>query len=296
MKINVPNLIGAGDFTTDVPETDHPEYDPAAIYAAADRVQITATHRVYESIAGGNQGNPPASSTAHWIEVGRTNPHKPFDGNKDDQAERQGSMRYTFPLAVLSDSLTLINVEATSVRVVVRDQAGVVVYDQTRQIIDTSQITGWFEYFTWDPVYQPDVLFLDLPGYGAHTLEVTIDAGAGVARVGQILVGRTRTIGRVTGAEVTFRSFSTREFDTYGRPSIVPRATRRRISYQIIYRADENDRAQRTIAALDVTPAYYFAGDGIGAKGVGLFGTFPNLRSPVAASGWVYATLEVEGL
>jgi len=60
LRLVKPVDITDAMLTSSVPETDHPEWLPTTSYAAGARVIKTATHRIYESAAGGNLGNDPA--------------------------------------------------------------------------------------------------------------------------------------------------------------------------------------------------------------------------------------------
>ena len=73
--------------STDVPETDYPEWDLGTTYAKDYRVIVAAQHKVYQSAVSGNVGKSPAADRAAWQEVGATNRWRPFDKSVSSQVK-----------------------------------------------------------------------------------------------------------------------------------------------------------------------------------------------------------------
>ena len=64
---------------TSVPENDHAAWSSGTTYARGDRVILTSTHKIYESLQAGNTGNNPTNSPLWWVEVSPTNRWRCFD-------------------------------------------------------------------------------------------------------------------------------------------------------------------------------------------------------------------------
>lgn len=65
--------------SSNVPEDDHPDWDAGTTYGNGDRV--IRSHRIFESVQGGNTGHNPAADDVGewWVEVSATNRWRAFD-------------------------------------------------------------------------------------------------------------------------------------------------------------------------------------------------------------------------
>lgn len=74
MKIIRPIALSAANIASNVPESAPAEYNASATYASGAQVSVTVgtVSTVYQSLAGSNTGNAPASSPAWWVELATT--------------------------------------------------------------------------------------------------------------------------------------------------------------------------------------------------------------------------------
>ncbi len=179
---------------TNVPEDDAPLWDIATAYAVED--QVIYEHRVYEALIAhtGQQPNlvndPPT-----WLDLGATNRYRAFDQAIEQQATNPGSLEYLLEPGVLVNAVAIFNADGSTAQVRVTDAIDGVVYDRTEPLVDDTLVIDWWAYFFEPIIARKDIAFIDLPQYAGVELEVIIDAGMGVAGVGEIVVGTQRRIG-----------------------------------------------------------------------------------------------------
>jgi hypothetical protein len=186
--------------SSNVAETDWPEWSNVTVYADGAKVIKAATHRIYESLVATNVANDPAGLSGKWLDVGPTNRWAMFDEALGTSTTRVGGV--TVALAPgAANALALLDVVGSTVRV----QKGA--YDQTKAVTPGA------------------ISFLDLPG-GSGNITVTV-AGAGAVSVGTLIVGKLVTLG-ITEESPTaaIADFSRKEVDDFGEATIVERAWR----------------------------------------------------------------------
>jgi len=231
LRLVKPVDITDAMLTSSVPETDHPEWLPTTSYAAGARVIKTATHRIYESAAGGNLGNDPADLTGFWLEVGPTNRWAMFDEALGTSTTATDSIVATVDCDEV-DAVALLDVVGTSVRV---------------------QTTG---YNRLVPASEGAVTFLDLPLANAP-ITITV-SGSGPVSVGTLLLGRLLKLGKTEAApKAGIADFSRKETDEFGEPIIVERAWAKRMSARALIRTDAIDLVADRLAAVRARPSLW---------------------------------------
>ena len=302
MKIVVPiDVTDAVLTASNIPETDHAEWSAGTTYAVGQRVIVAAQHKIYESAHDANTGNDPAAAPADpnnpsWLVVGSTNRYRAWDLRIGQSAERAGSITYELTLPSMCSGIGLLGLEAISVRVQVFD-GPTQVYDRTQQLVDSGSIVDWYSFYTWDPEYLDRCIFTDVPGYIGHRLAITIDAGSGTARVGEIAAGRLHELGVTqAGTEDGFEDLSTKERDAFGNVRVIARETYDVVGFRFAISVGDEGRVKRILRANTARPALYFADESALQRGAIVYG-FPQLyRPPLAAAAISEATLEVQGL
>ena len=82
-----------------------------------------------------------------------------------------------------------------------------------------------------------NAIYTDLPSYPAATLEVTIDNGSASAIVGELIVGKVKTIGTAKyGVGVSLIDFSQKEADDFGIDVELLEGDRKRANHTIVLR------------------------------------------------------------
>ena len=101
-------------------ETNGDIYKSAYVPVYSQEDQVIKNHVIYESLTNNNKNNDPETDTTNWLEVGPTNRWACFDGTIGNQSTQAESMTYILAPGEV-DSLALLNLESTSVRVDVVD-------------------------------------------------------------------------------------------------------------------------------------------------------------------------------
>jgi hypothetical protein len=168
---------------------------------------------------------------------------------------------------------------------------------EVRSLVDNSAVPDWFDYYFGDIAFDSEAIFEGVPGYTTATVSVEIDAGAGTAEVGQIVLGRVATLGQtLEGSRLGIRDFSFKDFDAFGRAQIVERRFARNVDFSFAMPASDARRVDRTLASLRATPAVYYADAAIPQYGAIAFGFFRDFDIPLQHQGKSFVTLEIEGL
>jgi len=303
MYVIPPMIVTDGNLVSaSIPENDYAEWndeDAMFAYTVGDRVIVLSNHSVYECILDHTNKNPLTNPT-YWLRVGATNRWKAFDRKINQQAAPlsgdTGYISYVFAPGTFTNSAALLNVTGTVARVTVRDALDVVVHEEERDLIDTSGITDWLEYYTWaGDTFATEALFLELPCFTGHTLEVEIEADPNAA-VGQIILGKVTYLGDTeSGTSAGFVDYSTKEQDVFGDAVIVQRPFARRNIFAVAIREDDEARVLRILSNLRATPALYYAAPDTENRGTLIYGWVNDLDIPLT-TGVSKATVEITGL
>lgn len=300
MKVIVP--ADTTTFTSDVAENEYPAWTTGTTYALGARVITASSHQVWQSARAGNQGNNPLTAatsadgaTINWVLVGATDRWKPFDKKVSDIATRNGNMTWTITLPTRADSLALFGLGASSVRVRIT-LSGSVLYDVTHQVIDTTSIMDWYDFFTYQPEFDTEMVLTDLPAFAGSTVQITFAAGGGSTSIGEIVLGQVKTLGvSQEGTSVGITDYSIKERDDWGNPVIVERAFADTTNFSFAMPMGDARRVKRILSSLRATPAVYFVDADTEKLGTTIFGFFSDFDIPLT-HGMSFANLEIEGL
>ena len=282
---------------SNVPETDYLEWVSGTTYNTGDRVIRASTHKVYEDVIGGVSNVAPESDANRWSVVGSTNRWRAFDSSLGQSVAQSGTITYSLTVNEKSRAVVMVGLSATDLRVVVKDGAGTVKADQSRNIVDTSGVADWEQYFTYETDYDPDQVFMGLPIYVGYTVEITIDAGGGVAEVGEILIGRDVTLGKIgNGARSGFTDYSARNVDEFGNLTLIRRASARKAEWPLIFDTAANRRIQRELENARGTICYFHPGDEMANFYLGVLGLADEFFPELSAGGTTFATLSLTGV
>ena len=301
MKVIAPIAITEAILAdSNVGEGDNPAWDAGTTYAAGARVNVLSTHKVYESAQGANQGHDPTTDdSTWWIEVGATNRWKSFDQRLGDQVQNAGTISYSLTAPSLVTGIAFFNMAAAQVRVQVTDAASNETFDVTRSLVDATEIVDWFSFFTTDiDGFVTEALFTGLAAYPGYTIDITIGSGAGIARAGQIVLGKVVQLGdTLEGTTIGLTSFSTKQVDEFGSCTIVPRAKSDPVNFDFAMPASGAGRVKRVLNSLRDTPAVYYADESLIADlGAMTYGLFKDYEIPLRKAGVSIVQLEIEGL
>ncbi len=298
MKIIRPYAItDATLIACNIPETDYPVYASGTTYALGAMVVVVDSniHKIYESLQTGNIGHTPISSSDWWLDRGATNRWKMFDTLVGSQTEHTGGITFTLAVTGRINSISLLNVYASSVRVVATDVIDGVVFDRTVDMRSDLGINDWFNYFFEPPEWDSDSVITDLPMYANMTIAVTIGAISGSAKCGACIIGLTKTIGDTQyGASVGIQDYSTKTRDTWGNPTVLERAYNKRANFTVNVDNVAVDRLQNILAGYRATPILYIGTGEFGSTAI--LGFYKDFSIAISYFAYSVCTIEIEGL
>jgi hypothetical protein len=285
---------------TNVPENDYAEWDSGTTYNEGDRVILTSTHRIYESLLGSNTGNDPTllSSPAYWIEVGPTNRWAPFDTSVSTSVRQANNITYTLQPNSAINMLAVLNiVNGGDVTVTVNrpTQSPSEVYSKTISLSSAPLTSGWWSWFFGTRLQATQAIFDDIPPYsdGVFTIEIT---GGSDLSVGVILLGQQQLfgLGIKYGARVGIQDYSRKETNEFGETVLIKRTFAKRANVSLFLDKSEVDPLQNELSRIRATPCLWILSNEY--ESTTLFGFYKNFDILINYPEHADCDLEIEGL
>lgn len=259
-------------------------------------VKARSGGRIYQSLVASNAGNPPATTTAKWVDLGPDNTTAAFDGQVSTVATGTGSLTYTLATGIL-DAVALVNVSAATVTITVRDGPGGAVLFTETVGMDGSTVLDWYQYFFYDPLLaRTQVVFDGIPPFGSATVELSL-TGTSVS-VGHIAFGRVVELGEAQfGATAGITDYSKKDTDEFGVTTFVRRDFSKRLTARLRIQNLQLNRVQRLLYDLRATPCVWIATDDpLLDEPMTVFGYYKDFQTEIAYPKFSYCSLEIEGL
>jgi hypothetical protein len=152
--------------SSNIPETDHDEYNAGTTYGDGDNVIVIADHKRYESLQANNINHTPSTSPTWWYDLGATNRWKTFDAKVQSQASQATPLNWVLNPGLI-DSISLLNIDATEIQIIMADQNTDLVLNGTAW----TGATGVTPPNSWDLVGSPSDFTID-----GGALKITADA------------------------------------------------------------------------------------------------------------------------
>ena len=279
--------------STDVPETDYPDWSSGATYAAGARV--IKNHRIWESSESGNVGHDPEASPEYWAEVEAVNRWRAFDKVINTQTKQATKITYRLKPGVAWSTIAALNVTAGTSMTVKVYHGSTLVKEVTVGLWLNASGTGWWNWFFGSRFRPTQVVINDLPGLQSAEVVIEINGTADLG-VGLILVGRQRYFGTgvLRGARVGITDYSRKERDDWGNVQIVERAFSRRASFPMKLLPHEVDEFFRFISDMRATPCLWSAGQRFECTTV--FGLMANAEPVISFFDYTEVELQIEGV
>lgn len=274
--------------------TTYEEWDVGATYAADDIVISTTTHHEYQSLTAGNIGNS-LSDTTKWLDLGPNNRYRMFDQSNSSITENGQTIDVTLTVDGRADSVSLLNLLASTVQIIMTTVADGEIFNQTYDLVSDSGITNWYEYFFEDVIRRGDLVVYDLPLNADPTIRIIITDPNGIASVGSCVIGQSRDLGLLLyGARTGIQDYSRKQVDEFGNFTIVQRAFSKRASFKIVVENAKVDAISALLASYRATPCVYVGVDDFTSTWV--YGFYRDFAIELALTEKSYLTLELEGL
>jgi len=294
MYVIKPNPItDAVLVSSTVPEVDYAAWSAPATYAVGDRVIRTTTHRIYEALVPGSSETPPESAPTRWVSVGSTNRWRMLDSEVGSVTTATSSLTVILSPGYAT-ALALLELDAQSITITVRDPSNVITYTTTRSL-DNSVLLSWYDYFYTDPVARSEVVFSNLSIGVGYTVAVTLTGS--IVECGALVVGEATDLGAAEyGAGLGIIDYSRKETDEFGVTSITKRKYAKRLSVKLAFERAQMNLVFRTLASLRSTPCVFVTTEADYYESMTVYGFWKDFRIDVSYPTMNNCTLEVEGL
>lgn len=277
-------------------ENEHPLWVSGTTYSIDDKVIYQ--HRIYNRVIAGGGALTPDLDLTNWSDLGATNKYRMFDNIISSVSSKVGGIEFTLTPNQVVNGIALLNVNASTVRVVMTDPVDGVVYDQTRELRSSSEVTDYFSYFFAPLVSLTDLntaVFLDLPSKPTATITVYISSGSGLVEVGEFVYGIQSLVGRTNyGTSFGIKSSSRKETDEFGKVTVVKRKNSKYSEYDIDIDNTNLSFVLRLFQDIDSVPCVFIGNSDMDVLIV--FGFYNDFKTTIAYPTVSKCTLRVEGL
>lgn len=267
-------------------------------YAQGNRVRSDTTHRIYESLmVTSNTGNDPTTDNGtKWLDVAPTNAWAMFDQFSETQTEAEDELSLTLTPPGIVDAIALLNLAAADVTITVTDDVEGEVYNETFDLISTSNVGADFFAWFFEPILRRTDLHVEgLPVYADATIDLTFTYPDSTVKVGNLVAGRQRELGTtVYGAGFGIIDYSRKEADDFGNVTIVQRSYRKTGTFEVMVERQMVDEVGRLLTLYRAEPIVYI-GTGEFASSI-YHGFFRDFRLTVETYPLSKLTIEIEGL
>lgn len=297
MKLIRPFTVTPATLTSNITDAGT-EYASTATYALGAIVQDTTgaspSNRRYESLVANNKGNA-LSDAAKWLDLGPTNRWAMFDTKNSTPSTNATSINVTVAVTGRADGLALFEVDAAQVQVIMTSGTAGVVYNQTHSLLADSGIDSWYDYFTEEVVYRPDLVLIDLPPYTNPTVQIIISKTSGTVSCGTCVMGQTVDLGAATyGAKAGITDYSRKTVDEFGDYTFIQRGFAKRATFKLVTPNSAVDALSRLLAVYRATPVVWIGTDTFSSTW--LFGWLRDWAVEFSMMEQSYLALEIEGL
>lgn len=292
MKILEPIAItDAMLVSSSLTEADHPAWSVGTTYALGDKV--IKGHVRWESAKAANVGkDPEIDDGTNWFRLGATNRWAMFDQAVGSASVGASLIKVSLNPGTSITSLALLDIVASSVRIVVTADAATI-YDKTTAMLDMRPNEGWFDYFFEPLASQTEFFADDLPPMGS--IAITVYG----TEIGTLAIGRMYDLGRTSeNPEISIIDYSKKETDDYGVTTVIRRGYSKRIVADVIVPANRTDSIAKKLSSIRATPVIWIAHDGLNFSSLVAYGYYKdwgiNITYPHA--GICEGRLTIEGL
>jgi hypothetical protein len=255
---------------------------------------------IYEVVASPSTTDDPEvgvlADPPTWITVGYVNRWRMFDGVIGTVTTETGGIDVTIESGMATTAVAGFNLkDAESVTITVTDPVDGLVYDNTIELVDNSQIVDWYAYF-FEPITRArSFVDLGLPNYANAEVRIEID-GAGDVSIGELVLGREMTLGVANyGTSIQLLDFSRKETDAFGNIIVVPRRTSKLVNYEVTIETSRVNYVFDTLSDLTSVPCVWVGTDDVN-DGTLVYGYYRDSRININYPSISAVSIQVQGL
>ena len=298
MKVIEPQAVRL--LSSSVSEDDAPAWASEAAYGVGD--SVVYGHEVYKAV-GASTGKQPdlhcEGTDAVWRLMGPTNRYAMLDQYVSTQTVAPADAE-TLTLTVSFNRCTafaLLNFKATSIRAVVKDGDGLVMYDNTVNTL--KDVDGYWEYYFRPLERVVDQAVTNIPLSPVATLEVTLTQKGGPA-LGHVVAGQAWPLGlTLYNTQCSIRDYSRKDTDEFGNTRLVKRANAKRTSLPLYLHPSRLDTVREILSRLHGLPALWLGDDneGIGSyQSLTVWGWLEDWRATFEGPNEISMSVDIQGL
>jgi len=288
--------------STTIAEPDSGETEwSAGTYNLGDiRIQ-SVTHRKYRVVSDPSTTIEPKvgvlTTPASWVDIGPTNAWAMFDDENGTQSTETSSLVVELTPSKPFNSVSGFNITgATSIVVIVTDPTEGVVYTKSIDMIDNSNVTGWYMYYFSPIVNITRFILLDLPAYLSGVIKITIVGSADIG-VGTIVYGAQSELGvALYGTSWQALDFSVKERDEFGSYTITRRRSSDLLDYDCYLETSKFGYVKNQLASLSTIPTVWVGNENDINDGTAVFGYYKDSQINISSPQIMDMTIQVEGL
>ena len=282
--------------SSNIPEDEYPAWVSGTSYTALDKVIYE--HKIYERIVTGAGTTTPDLDQANWLDSGYTNRYRMFDNIISSVSSRTGGIEFTLTPNQVINGIALLNVNASTVRVVMNDPIEGVVYDRTKELRSSSNVIDYYSYFFAPLINLGDLdtaIFLDLPNKPTATITVYVSSGVGLVEVGEVVYGVQSIVGRTNyGTAIGITSYSRKDKDEFGKVTVSKRKNSKYADYDIDIDNTNLAFVQRLFQDIDSVPCVFIGNPEM--EELIVYGFYSDFKATISFPTVSKCTLRVEGL
>lgn len=282
--------------SSNIPEDEYPAWVSGTSYTALDKVIYE--HKIYERVVTGVGTITPDLDQVNWLDIGYTNRYRMFDNIISSVSSRTGGIEFTLTPNQVINGIALLNVNASTVRVVMNDSIEGVVYDRTKELRSSSNVTDYYSYFFAPLINLGDLdtaIFLDLPNKPTATITVYVSSGVGLVEVGEVVYGVQSIVGRTNyGTAIGITSYSRKDTDEFGKVTVVKRKNSKYADYDIDIDNTNLAFVQRLFQDVDSVPCVFIGNPEM--EELIVYGFYKDFKATISFPTVSKCTLRVEGL
>ena len=282
--------------SSNIPEDEYPAWVSGTSYTALDKVIYE--HKIYERIVTGAGTTPPDLDQVNWLDDGYTNRYRMFDNIISSVSSRTGGIEFTLTPNQVINGIALLNVNASTVRVVMNDPIEGVVYDRTKELRSSSNVIDYYSYFFAPLINLGDLdtaIFLDLPNKPTATITVYVSSGVGLVEVGEVVYGVQSIVGRTNyGTAIGITSYSRKDTDEFGKVTVIKRKNSKYADYDIDIDNTNLAFVQRLFQDIDSVPCVFIGNPEM--EELIVYGFYSDFKATISFPTVSKCTLRVEGL
>lgn len=264
--------------STTAPETDYAEYDPAKTYVLGERCISSVTHRIYESLVGGNLAHDPTDldnqfgTTRWWLDADPTNAWAMFDSEVSTQTVLASPLTIVLEPGFFN-GIAMFGLDAEHLVITIKDAPGGNVIYSYDDDLENSAPGDWYEHFFSPFKPQTDFFASGIDQYHDAEITLTLTSASAPVKCGMLALGDLRPIGRTMyGGKAKPKTYSYIKTDEYGKTIIKRRKATKDISITGWLEVEEADTVLDTLTELLDVPCAVIGSDLANHAGLRTFG------------------------